>query len=331
VLALELLDAMPKPKWRTPHVKTEWVSAAVWLKEGFAPGPPIEDDDEREKERAWQRRAERLGERHESFVDYFAAVQLRERGWFTVLEIVDAVRQQRPEKTAAAIYDEIANAIIIGEFDQHGRPMIFWPDPEPVEIETDRRSQALQPRFLFKGMLDGARSTGGAGALLSEVARSQEGHYCWLPRDLVQRWMERRGYSWPSHFEPERETAGPVAAAKPAALATAAVPTPASSSPPPAADPPTAAPATSSGAESEAAQPPPTQRGRRPKRSGNVRVILERLAQRSGKKWAQDQSVRQIEREIRDWVLKHQFKTTLPGSTQMRATIADWRKKQSGQ
>src|SRR5215471_10506439 len=108
----------------------------------------------------------------EAALSRFITQQRRERQFISGGDIVDEVLLQHPWKKMEDVYFELAGSLAHGEF-------------EPVEGEFGHRGFKMTSPDPYRLHHK---------AVMANV---------WFPREQVRRWMERRGYNWPKHFEPE--------------------------------------------------------------------------------------------------------------------------------
>jgi hypothetical protein len=125
-------------------------------------------------------------------ISRFREHQQRRRNWIGLADIADWIAcgrgatDRRDERLRAQGYDDLLNAILVGEFDRDGRICVLYLTPES---ERSRLGAELlrQMRDLYAG-----------SATVNDEVLSR----CWVPRDLAQRWFERRHLMWPGLFDP---------------------------------------------------------------------------------------------------------------------------------
>jgi hypothetical protein len=122
----------------------------------------------------------------------FRESQQRRRQWISIAEIADWIAcsrgatDRRDETLRAQGYDDLLNAMLLGEFDHNGRSGILYlsPDPERSRLEV--------------GKLRNMRDFYANSSTLNDEVLAR----CWVPRKLAQRWFQRRDLPWPKQFDP---------------------------------------------------------------------------------------------------------------------------------
>jgi hypothetical protein len=125
-------------------------------------------------------------------ISRFREHQQRRRNWISLADIADWIARdrgatdRRDEKLRAQGYDDLLNAILIGEFERGNRSCVLYltPDAELFRLSAE--------------LLRDMRDVHADPATVNNEVLSR----CWVPRDLAQRWFERRHLMWPGLFDP---------------------------------------------------------------------------------------------------------------------------------
>jgi hypothetical protein len=144
--------------------------------------------------------------RRRAWINRFGKQQRRLRKWISVLDLADwcalstttagAVEQGRAPDLALGL---LADSILTGEFEHEGRSKILYlwsriTGLGSVPCRLTKEAFAQQRQY--------AVAMTPAEPLPMEVLAR-----CWVPRWLARRWTEAHGYRWPSHFDPEGQSA----------------------------------------------------------------------------------------------------------------------------
>src|SRR6185312_12332727 len=131
----------------------------------------------------------------------FVLKQQRRRQFIGFAEIAEHMTKSASIPLAAA-FAKLLDATLLGTFEQYVRPAVLHVTPHYVATADGPRPAH---RYLSAALLTdaievyGGNTTPSAPLVLDFLAPS------WLPAAAARRWLERSGYGWPPHFEPDPE------------------------------------------------------------------------------------------------------------------------------
>jgi hypothetical protein len=142
--------------------------------------------------------------RRQQRIDEFVKQQRIAREWITFAEIanwcaasVTGASSDAEDQARRVAYDRLDRSARDGEFERAGY--------------CQGRATSTRSKILY---LDALVTLGGASPRF-RLTREQLGYVdhirdlpgdCWLPRELVRRWLAAHSYPWPEHFDPMQET-----------------------------------------------------------------------------------------------------------------------------
>jgi hypothetical protein len=144
------------------------------------------------------------------WINKFRKRQRTDRSWIEFLEVATwcaqssaAARADDEQRAFELAFQRLAASLLAGEFEVNGRSKILYLEPKVLSIAAyphrltrewfERACQATVHSTEHFGL----PKTDSASFLPMNVLVN-----CWIPRDMVRRWLEAHGYRWAPQFEP---------------------------------------------------------------------------------------------------------------------------------